>query len=152
MPPGRRVPYTPNVNANHQHYGGGIDRVFKGDIYQDGYGLGGIFGSLFRKVVPILKRTAMSAGKTLLKSGADALGDVISGEKGIMSAIKDRGKEGLKQVGSDVKNVVVKSIRGKEQGGGGGSVCVRARSRKRKRDIFDQDQTLCKRKKRTSCR
>ena len=152
MPPGRRVPYTPNVNAYHQHYGGGIGPVFKGDIYQDGYGLGGIFGSLFRKVVPILKSTAMTAGKTLLKSGADALGDVISGEKDIMSAIKDRGKEGLKQVGSDVKDVVVNSIRGTKHKCGGGGLRLDAHRRKRKRDIFAQDQIPCRKKKKLSCR
>ena len=94
----------------------------------------------------------MTAGKTLLKSGADALGDVISGEKDIMSAIKDRGKEGLKQVGSDVKDVVVNSIRGTKHKCGGGGLRLDAHRRKRKRDIFAQDQIPCRKKKKLSCR
>ena len=104
-------------------------------MYQDGYGLGGILGSISRKVVPILKSTAMSACKTLLNSGADALAEVISvesGEKDIISAIKDRGEEGLKLVGSDVKDVV-RPIKGKNRERGGGGLRLGARHGNRKR-------------------
>ena len=51
-----------------------------------------------------------------------------------MSAIKDQGKEGLKQIGSDVKDVVVKSIRGKKHEDGG--LRLDAHRRKRKKRYF----------------
>ena len=44
----------------------------------------------------MLKSTAKSAGKILLKSGARAVGDIISGQKDIKTALMDRGLEGLK--------------------------------------------------------
>ena len=45
-------------------------------VVHNGYGLGGMYGSPFWKVVSIRKSIAMSAAETLLKSGADALRDL----------------------------------------------------------------------------
>ena len=69
-----------------------------------------------------------------------------------MSAIEDRGKEGLKYVGSDVKDVVVKSIRDRKHEGGCSGLRLRAHRRKRKRSIFDLDQIPCRKKNKISCR
>ena len=49
--------------------GGGYD-VYKGALYQKGYGLGGTFRSLFRWIIPIFKQHALPA----LKSGAKQIG------------------------------------------------------------------------------
>ena len=97
-----RVPYVPNPELYRVHYGHGLP-VFVGDVQQDGYGLGGFLSSLFRKVMPIvsktivpaLKRTAKSAGKSLLKTGTRVLSDVVLEDKEFKESLKHRGKEGL---------------------------------------------------------
>lgn len=109
-----RVPFIPNraLYENHYRLRGGVLPVFRG-TYQDGSGL---LSNLFRSALPILKSTALSAGKTLLKSGADVLSDISSGRADIKTAIKQRGMEGLKSVGRDVLGRTVGAIR--EQTGG----------------------------------
>ena len=62
---------------------------------------------LSKNVLPALKSTAKEAGKTLLRSGTDILGDVISGEKNFKSAFDDRKKEAL----SNIRKSVVKRLR-----------------------------------------
>lgn len=124
-----RTPYVPDSRAYLHHYGAGLP-TFRGDLFQDGYGLGNFFGSLVRKVVPVFKKyvapTLKNAGKTLLKSGTEALTDVLSGEKDIKTAFEERGRQGLKNVGK----VVVKRLN--QEGDG-----RRRRKRVRREDIFD---------------
>ena len=57
------------------HYGSGLP-VFKGDIRQDGFGLGTILGSLLGQAVPDLKPMVISIEKTALKTGGRVLSDV----------------------------------------------------------------------------
>lgn len=152
---GPRVPYVPNHELYRQYYsGGGFPNVFTGDAWQKGYGLGGLFSGLIRRAMPILKDTALSAGKNLLRSGADLFEDVISGKKDWKTALKDRGIEGLKRVGGDVKNRVLRGGRKNKrkiptttkqinQGRGG---------RKRQRDIFDdKNEGLTRKRGKQDC-
>ncbi len=99
-----RISYVPNRETYRNHYGagGGIPGVFKGDIYQDGYGIGGVIASLFRRVLPVIASTAKSAGKTLLRSGARVLSDVVSGERDLKSSLREHGIEGLKSIVTDI--------------------------------------------------
>lgn len=111
----RRVPFVANLDAYRQHYGqrGGNLPIFRGVSHQDGYGVGGgIFSNIFKAFVPVLKNTAKSAGKTLLKSGTRVLSDVVSGESDIKSALKRRGLEALGEVGANVKKRVVNDVFG----------------------------------------
>lgn len=140
------VPFVSNPLMYKVHYGGSMDR-FKGTRYQAGYGLGNFFGSLVRSVVPILKTSAIKAGKSFLRSGVDALGDVIEGKEDIKSVLKRRGLEGLKRAGHDVKDVLVKSVNKKQRGGRQRSTRLR---RVRDNDIFDKGVTK-KRKKSKYC-
>ncbi len=99
----RRVPYIPDGEAYRRHYGaGGIPGVFRGEVRQDGHGLGGLLSSLFRKVAPLLASTAKTAGKALLRSGAQVLSDVVSGDRDLKSSLKQRGIEGLRTIVSDI--------------------------------------------------
>jgi hypothetical protein len=59
---------------------------FAGPSYQRGHGLGGIFGSIFRAVTPLLrsaapiaKRVARNIGKQAAVAGANVLTDVAAG-------------------------------------------------------------------------
>ena len=157
----RRIPYIPNRSLYKDYYrasGGGGLPVFRG-IHQDGSGL---LGNIFRFAMPLVK----SAGKTLLKSGAEALSDVVSGEKDIKSALKERGLQGLQQVGRNVTGRLLGALDDgatREQQGGrrrryskrSTRTTVAAKGRKRKQretDIFDNEllsppvTPACKRK------
>ena len=68
---------------------------------QRGYGLGGIFASLFRGAVPLLKQGAKAVGKQMLSTGSQVLGDVIQGEN-IKESLKKRNTQGAKNMGRKV--------------------------------------------------
>lgn len=125
----RRVPYIPNPSAYKNFYSGAGLPVFQG-TYQDGSGL---LGNIFRTALPILKPFIATAGKTLLKSGAAALQDIISGERDVKTALRTRGLEGLKQVGSDIG----KRFLGNGQQQKGGQRRTARRKRTLTTDIFD---------------
>lgn len=109
----RRIPFVADQEAYHQHFGqcGGSLPIFRGLSHQDGYGIGGgIFSNIFKAFVPVLKKTAKSAGKTLLKTGTQVLSDVVSGERDIKNALQHRGLEALDEVGAKVKKKLVKDV------------------------------------------
>ena len=58
---------------------GGSIPVFRGLTRQRGYGIGGIFSKMFQSIAPVLKNVARSAGKQLVKTGANFITDVIDG-------------------------------------------------------------------------
>ena len=66
--------------------------VFRGSAWQQGYGLGGLFKSLARAAMPMVKSGAKALGKIALNTGANLLGDAVSG-KNLKEAAKARGKE-----------------------------------------------------------
>ena len=57
--------------------------IYTGRRYQRGHGLGTLLGSLFRTVAPMLRKTAVSFGKDILRSwvsaGSRALTDIVAG-------------------------------------------------------------------------
>lgn len=150
-----RAPYVPNREMYLNHYrqrGSGGLPVFKG-VYQDGSGL---LTNFFRAVLPILRSTAASAGKTILSTGAKTLSDIVSG-KSVKRAVTERGIEGLKDIGRDVAGRAVTALGKQQQKGGRATSNRRQTSRKRKSrvsDIFDdlaQLPAANKRKKHHSC-
>lgn len=74
---------------------------FVGARQQRGHGLAGLFRSVLRVAVPMLKRTAKTAlkaaGRQALTSGAALAGDLMAG-RSFKTAVRARGKEGLKGV------------------------------------------------------
>ena len=81
----------------YSQYGGNIP-YFKGSIHQRGYGLGGIFKGLARS--PILRKALVHVGKKALETGGRVISDLANG-KNIKESIKQRSKEGAKQVFKD---------------------------------------------------
>ena len=68
--------------------------VFRGSPWQIGhgqmgYGLGGLFRSVARAVMPMVKSGAKALGNIALKSGANFMGDVLAG-KNVKEAAKAR--------------------------------------------------------------
>lgn len=125
------VAYVCNPKAYKDHYGHGLDRTFVGSIVQDGYGLGGLISSLARQAIPlllpILKRTAKTAGKTLVKHGSNVLRDVVLEKKNLKQSLKRHATSGLSDILEDLG----------KQTGKGRPLCKSQKRRKLNRDIFD---------------
>ena len=72
---------------NYQQYYtnqvGGGQSIYTGRRYQRGHGFGHLLGNLFRTVVPMLRKTAVSLGKdvprTCVSAGSRALTDIVTG-------------------------------------------------------------------------
>ena len=67
---------TPHPVMNYQQYYtkqvGGGQSIYTGRRYQRGHGLGNLLGSLFSTVAPMLRKTAVSLGNDVLRSGVSA--------------------------------------------------------------------------------
>nr|DAC81376.1 TPA_asm: cupiennin [Orchesella springtail adintovirus] len=75
---------------------------------QKGAGLGGIFGSIARHLIPFAKNVLFPAAKKYLaphaKIAARSLaGDILSG-RNVRESIKDRGSTAIKGIGHDILN------------------------------------------------
>ena len=73
--------------------------VFRGSPWQmrhgqKGYGLGGLFRSVARSVMPLVKSGAKALGNIALNSGANFVSDVLAG-KNVKQAAKARALEGV---------------------------------------------------------
>ena len=84
---------NPYVRYYLDQQGRGIT-VFRGSPWQIGhgqmgYGLGGLFRSVARAVMPMVKSGAKALGNIALKSGANFVGDVLAG-KNVKEAAKTR--------------------------------------------------------------
>ena len=108
------VIYHPNTDDFVAHYnpqkGGGGYPIFRGVPYQRG---SGIFGAILRSVVPLAKRTFVpilkKAGKSLLRSGTQAIGDIVQG-KDVKTTLKKRARESLQNVGNLVKSGIGEAL------------------------------------------
>lgn len=74
--------------------GSGIGDFYGGPIYQRGTGVGRFLGGLIRRILPLLKRGALAAGKEFLKAGANVVED-IQFNKPPRQAMKERVKEAV---------------------------------------------------------
>ena len=91
------------MNNPYTHYyleqqGRGMS-VFRGSPWQmghgqTGYGLGGMFGTIARTVMPLLKRGAKALGKILLNTAVNFASDVVAG-KNVKQAAKARALESV---------------------------------------------------------
>lgn len=86
--------------------GTGGERYFEGIPYQRGYGrhgsgVGAVFRSLIRHILPILKRAGPVLKQEGLETGARILNDIAQGEK-VEEAIVKESKEGAKKLAQRV--------------------------------------------------
>ena len=106
-----------NWNDYYLHQTGyGIDRIYRAQMYQRGYGLGNAFKRFFRWIVPIFKQHALPA----LKSGATALKDeALSSASNIVNDvlegkdIKESANQNLESSIANIKDKVEKKLQGK---------------------------------------
>lgn len=108
-----RKVYCCNARLYDDHFlqtGKGLP-IFIGSKGQRGYGLGGIFSSIAKAAIPMLKSAAKSAGKTLLKSGAEFASDVLQG-RNVKEAAKQRAINAGKTIGRDLLSSTVQHVSG----------------------------------------
>ena len=90
-------------NTHSKQYGGRV-LVFRGSPLQRGHGLGGLFKTLFRVAVPLIRHTApiakkvalrlgKSAAKRAAKAGAKVIQDVTTNRSTFKEAVKERAQE-----------------------------------------------------------
>ena len=95
------------ARARKVQYGGRIT-VYRGQPLQRGHGLGGIFRSLFRVAMPVIRRAApivkkgtVRAGRRVAKkavkraaeAGAQVLEDVVAKKRTLKDSLKQRAQE-----------------------------------------------------------
>ena len=83
---------------DQQQQGYGMS-VFRGSPWQMGhgqmgFGLGGLFRSVARAIMPMLRSGAKDLGKIALHTGTNMIGDIASG-RSMEETVKCRGKEAL---------------------------------------------------------
>lgn len=112
-------------HLHHLHYGSGMP-VFRGELRQDGYGIGGLLSGLFRRALPVLapvlKSGAKALANTALKTGRRVLSDVVSDRRGF--------KESLQKHVGDALDPSSPDLPPKRQK-------VRVHSKRKRRDIFN---------------
>jgi hypothetical protein len=115
---------------------GGVEYVFRGPLYQQGYGLGGYFRKFFRWLVPIaekhvlphLKSGASVIGKQALDSFADIAKDTVQGRN-----IKESFQERSNQAIDNLKEKANKNL----SGNGKRKLSRKIIFKKRIKDIFN---------------
>jgi len=87
-----------------QYGGGGFDDgrlYFSGVRRQRGSGLGGIFGTVARHLIPFFKRFILPHAASAVSSIAS---DIALKKQPLSASIKEHGKQALKRAGSDILN------------------------------------------------
>ena len=125
-----------NYTDYYARQAGGALPYFAGAPYQRGHGLGSLFGSLLRSVMPLFKRGAVALGKGALKTGVRIADDVLSGQNikkaakrrvtdAVLSSIRNPPGKRIKRAAARPTVTAVKRRRKKQT------------SQKRVADIFD---------------
>ena len=73
--------------------------VFSGSKYQKGHGIGNLFSGLIKAAIPLVKKGAISLGKTALQTGLNIAKDSIAGKE-LKSSLNDN----LKLAGANILN------------------------------------------------
>ena len=90
--------YThPSSDDNLYQFGGGSYTAFAGVPYQRGAGIGSIFRSLLRYLIPIGKQAGAAIGRQGLESGVRVLSNVLDG-RDVRQSLEDEGRSGLKSL------------------------------------------------------
>ena len=107
------VPYrSEDADSAYKYFyeqsGRGLPPVFSGARYQRGHGLGNVLSGLMKAALPVVKRGAISLGKTALQTGLNIAKDKMSG-KTMKQAFSDNVKQAGRQLASKAFNHVTNS-------------------------------------------
>ena len=99
------VKYDPLEDSFFRQSGGALE-VYSGRRVLKGGGIGSFLSGIMRRALPVLKRGAVSVGKSALGALGDMAGDVLAGENVGASAKKrftEAGGEALRSVTSALR-------------------------------------------------
>ena len=85
-----RIEYIPDSAESWTNFYQSGDG-FVGFPYQRGAGLGNVFRSIFRTLLPLAKSAGKTIGKEMLSTGAQIASDVVAGEN-VGDSFKARGR------------------------------------------------------------
>ncbi|CAK5010027.1 unnamed protein product [Meloidogyne enterolobii] len=94
-----------SLTESHDQWGG--YNVFRGVPFQRGSGLGSVFRSLLRYLIPIGKEIGTAIGRQGLESGNRVLSNVLEG-KDLKESLVNEGKSGLKNLLEKAANNIEK--------------------------------------------
>ena len=92
-----RAKYCCDSQAYQNYYLNQVGHGYFNDArYQQGYGLGNIFNSIAKTVLPLVKSGSKAIGKQVLRSGIGFASDVLSGKQAAIDRAKAAGSNLLK--------------------------------------------------------
>lgn len=130
--------------AFYTQTGGGYG-YFVGRPYQRGAGLGTVFSSLFRFLLPVFKAAGRELGKEGLAAGSRILGNVAEG-KNLRSAVVDETATGLRNLvgradlNEGVRGIIDQAQRRLQGGRGRRRGAITRRGTRQKRAIIAKRQ------------
>jgi predicted Ser/Thr protein kinase len=92
------------------------NNIYRGSVYQAGYGLGGTFRKFFKWIIPIFKKHALptlesgakAIGKTALTAAADIARDVVAGRN-----VREASREHMNSAVDSLKERAERTLDGK---------------------------------------
>ena len=123
-----RAEYCCDSQAYQNYYLNQVGHgYFNGARYQQGYGLGNIFSSITKTVLPLVKSGSKAIGKQVLRSRVGFASDVLSGKNAKQAAINR-----AKAAGSNLFKAAARKRKARPQ-----KTRVEKRRRKKHYDIFN---------------
>ena len=124
--------------------------VFRGSPWQIGhgqmgYGLGGLFRSVARAVMPMVKSGAKALGNIALKSGANFVGDVLAGKN-----VKEASKARTLKAANVAKKKAVNKLMNQTGSGKGGWKQTAKRTAKKRKALTSTARSKQTKKRRTT--
>ena len=113
--------------------------IYRGGRRQRGYGIGGVFSSLFRQALPVLEKGAKIVGKNAVQLGMNMAQDAIQG-KDPLKSLEQHGLNAAANALGDVAEALPTTQTGKKRKREGKKVIPHRAKRQRGRgftDIFD---------------
>ena len=137
-------------NYYENQAGSGVGTVFHGSRYQKGHGLGNIFRSFIKWVVPIfkthavplIKRGAQTLGSEAIRTATNVANDTLNG-KTFEESAKERVRESISNLSEKALSAIQsgsgkrKRKRNKKSKTTKTTFICKTLSKKRRRDIFD---------------
>ncbi len=111
--------------------------IYRGGRRQRGYGIGGVFSSLFREALPVLEKGAKIVGKNAVQLGMNVAQDAIQG-KDPLKSLEQHGINAALTTGGELLDTTLDT--GKKRKREGKRVIPHRAKRQRGRgftDIFD---------------
>lgn len=114
-----------DYNQYYSNQAGGIYDIYKGPLYQRGYGLGGIFKRFFKWIVPLMQKH----GAPLIEKGISTVGNQIVASTNDLAQDIIKGKD-VKESANEHFETAVENLKRKAENALSGKGIKRRKKRK----------------------